>query len=136
MKYIKLLCLTLAISVIIPAIAKKPKDKNKYGVYMTGVSASFTDSLVYFTGIQYIDSAAIGTNGLLLDRSMYSMQLKDYIEQNQNGKNRTCFVYYNQKKKKLQKEVSKLKQRYQKNKSILVLDVNPDFKFEKADTAE
>lgn len=136
MKYIKLLCLTLAISVIIPAIAKKPKDKNKYGVYMTGVSASFTDSLVYFTGIQYIDSAAIGTNGLLLDRSMYSMQLKDYIEQNQNGKNRTCFIYYNQKKKKLQKEVSKLKQRYQKNKSILVLDVNPDFKFEKAGIAE
>ena len=47
MKYIKLLCLALAVSVIVPAIAKKPKDKNKYGVYMTGVSASFTDSLVY-----------------------------------------------------------------------------------------
>ena len=43
MKYIKLLCLALAVSVIVPAIAKKPKDKNKYGVYMTGVSASFTD---------------------------------------------------------------------------------------------
>ena len=70
MKYIKLLCLALAVSVIVPAIAKKPKDKNKYGVYMTGVSASFTDSLVYFTDIQYVDSAAVGPNGLLQDRSM------------------------------------------------------------------
>ena len=133
MKYIKLLCLALAVSVIVPAIAKKPKDKNKYGVYMTGVSASFTDSLVYFTGIQYVDSAAIGPNGLLQDRSMYSIQLKDYIEHNLDEKNRTCFVYYNQKKKKLQKEVSKMKLKYQKNKSVLVRDINPDFKFEKPD---
>ena len=61
------------------------------------------------------------------------MQLKDYLESNKKLKNRTCFVYYNRKKKNLQKEISKLKQKYQKNKSIVVLDVDPEFTFKKAE---
>ena len=133
MKHFKLFCLLLVASIVLPALAKAPKDKHKYGVYITGVSASFSDSLVYFTNIQYVDSAAVDEKGLLTGRAEYSMQLKDYLESNNKLKNRTCFVYYNLKKKNLQKEINKLKQKYQKNKSVVVLDVNPEFTFKKAE---
>lgn len=133
MKYLKLLCLLLVASAIFPALAKSPKDKHKYGVYITGVSASFSDSLVYFTNIQYVDSAAVDDKDLLVGRAEYSMQLKDYLESNKQLKNRTCFVYFNRKKKNLQKEIKKLKEKYQKNKSIVVLEVDSEFIFKKAE---
>ena len=122
MKYLKLLCLLLVASAIFPALAKSPKDKHKYGVYITGVS-----------NIQYVDSAAVDDKDLLVGRAEYSMQLKDYLESNKQLKNRTCFVYFNRKKKNLQKEINKLKEKYQKNKSIVVLEVDPEFIFKKAE---
>lgn len=122
-----------AVSVVVGATAKKSKDKNKYGVYMAGVSASFTDSLVYFTDIQFLDSALVDGKGFLVGRSQYSVQLKDYLETKEGGKNRTCFMFFNVKKNKLQKELQKLKEKYNKGKNMVLKDVNPEFKFEKAE---
>lgn len=133
MRFIKLLCFVFAVSMVMGVAAKKSKDKNKYGVYMAGVSASFTDSLVYFTDIQYLDSAMVDGKGFLVGRSQYSVQLKDYLETKQGGKNRTCFMFYNMKKSKLQKEILKLKEKYKKGNSLVFKDVNPEFKFEKAE---
>ncbi|MCR8892522.1 hypothetical protein QVN91_10090 [Bacteroides caecigallinarum] len=133
MRYIKLLCFLFAVSVVVGATAKKSKDKNKYGVYMAGVSASFTDSLVYFTDIQFLDSAQVDGKGFLVGRSQYSVQLKDYLETKEGGKNRTCFMFFNLKKNKLQKELQKLKEKYNKGKNMVLKDVNPEFKFEKAE---
>lgn len=122
-----------AISIVVGAAAKKSKDKNKYGVYMVGVSASFTDSLVYITDIQFLDSAVVDGKGFLVGRSQYSLQLKDYLETKENGKNRTCFMFFNVKKNKLQKELSQLKEKYKKGGSLVLKSVNPEFKFEKAE---
>lgn len=122
-----------AVSVVVGAAAKKSKDKNKYGVYMVGVSASFTDSLVYFTDIQFVDSAVVDNKGFLVGRSQYSLQLKDYLETNEGGKNRTCFMFFNVKKNKLQKELSKIQEKYKKGGSLVLKSVNPEFKFEKAE---
>ncbi|WP_289105434.1 hypothetical protein [uncultured Bacteroides sp.] len=133
MRYIKLLCFLFAVSIVVGATAKKSKDKNKYGVYMAGVSASFTDSLVYFTDIQFLDSALVDGKGFLVGRSQYSVQLKDYLETKEGGKNRTCFMFFNVKKNKLQKELQKLKEKYNKGKNMVLKDVNPEFKFEKAE---
>lgn len=133
MRYIKLLCFLFAVSIVVDATAKKSKDKNKYGVYMAGVSASFTDSLVYFTDIQFLDSAQVDGKGFLVGRSQYSVQLKDYLETKEGGKNRTCFMFFNVKKNKLQKELQKLKEKYNKGKNMVLKDVNPEFKFEKAE---
>lgn len=133
MRYIKLLCFLFAVSIVVGATAKKSKDKNKYGVYMAGVSASFTDSLVYFTDIQFLDSALVDGKGFLVGRSQYSVQLKDYLETKEGGKNRTCFMFFNVKKNKLQKELQKLKEKYNKGKNMVLKDVTPEFKFEKAE---
>ena len=133
MRYIKFLCFLFAVSMVVNVTAKKTKDKNKYGVYMAGVSASFTDSLVYITDIQFVDSAVVDGKGFLVGRSQYSMQLKDYLETEEGGKNRTCFMFFNLKKNKLQKELVKLKEKYSKGNNMVLKAVNPDFKFEKAE---
>ena len=49
MRYTKFFCFLFMMVLAVSAFSKQPKDKNKYGVYLAGVSASFTDSLVYFT---------------------------------------------------------------------------------------
>ena len=133
MKYLRLLCLLFVTTFVAVSFGQKPKEKYKYGVYMAGVSASFTDSLVFFTGIQLVDSAAVNKNDMLAGRAQYSMQLKGYVEEHQNVTNRTCFVYFNRKKKKLQKEINKLKEKYQRNQSLVLKEVNPEFKFVKAE---
>lgn len=122
-----------AVSMVMGVAAKKSKDKNKYGVYMAGVSASFTDSLVYFTDVQYLDSAVVDNKGFLVGRSQYSVQLKDYLEAKEGVKNRTCFMFFNVKKNKLQKELLKLKEKYGKGNTLVLKSVNPEFKFEKAE---
>lgn len=132
MRYTRFLCFFLLSILAVSAFCKEPKDKNTYGVYLSGVSASFTDSLVYFTDIQLVDSAALDSKGLLIGRSLYSMQLKDYLEQHQDGKNRTCFMFFNTKKRKLEKEISKLKQKYQKGNTLVLKDLGDSFRFEKA----
>lgn len=134
MRYTRFLCFLLLSVVAVNAFCKKPKDKNTYGIYLAGVSASFTDSLVYFTDIQLVDSAALDSKGLLIGRSQYSMQLKDYLEQHQNGKNRTCFMFFNTKKRKLEKEIYKLKQKYQKGNTLVLKDLGSSFHFERAET--
>lgn len=133
MRYLKFICFFFAAFIMIGATAKKPKDKNKYGVYMAGASASFTDSLVYFTDIQFVDSASVDNKNFLYGRSQYSSQLKDYLESKEGGRNRTCFMFYNTKKHKLQKELDKIKSKYRKGNNILLKDVNPEFKFVKAE---
>ena len=130
MRYTRLFCALLAVSFVFSLTAKEPKDKNKYGVYLAGVSASFKDSLVYFTDVQFVDSAAI-KNGFLVERQQFSEQLSTFMENTTGDKNRTCFVLFDAKKKKLVKEVSKLRQKYVKGGGILVKDADSSFKFQK-----
>lgn len=131
MRYTKIICFLFAAAFAVSAFSKQPKDKNKYGVYLAGVSASFADSLVFFTDIQFVDSAAVDEKDMLVGRASYSYQLKDYLEQKQGEQNRTCFMFFNRKKAKLEKEMKKLKEKYQKGGTLVVRDVDSSFKFEK-----
>ena len=81
---------------------------------------------------QRVDSAALDEKGLLVGRSQYSLQLKDYLEQHEEGTNRTCFMFFNTKKKKLEKEIHKLKVKYQKGNTLVLKDLGSSFRFEKA----
>lgn len=131
MRYTKIICFLFAAAFAVSAFSKQPKDKNKYGVYLAGVSASFTDSLVFFTDIQFVDSAAVDEKDMLVGRASYSYQLKDYLEQKQGEQNRTCFMFFNRKKAKLEKEMKKLKEKYQKGGTLVIRDVDSAFHFEK-----
>lgn len=128
MKIIKSLCPLLLILLTCSAFSLKG-NKSKC-VYVAGVSASFTDSLVYFTEIQQIDSVSVDKNKMLPGRAQYSGQLKSYLENEEGLTNRTCFVYFSTQKKKLQKVMTKLKTKYQKGNTLLIREVNPNaFRF-------
>ena len=107
-------------------------EDNKKGMYIVGVSASFTDSLIYFTDVQFVDSVTLNSEKLLPNRSQYSEQLEDYLKMREGGKNRTCFIYYNKKKASLEKMVKKMKEKYQKDGKSILKETGSDFKFTKA----
>jgi len=78
----------------------KVEKNTKDHIYMVGVAASFTDSLIYFTDIEQLQGIHIGKSRMLPDRELYSQQLKTHLEQEEGLTNRTCFVYFSKKKKR------------------------------------
>ena len=131
MKFIKVLVPLFFVMMVCSAFM--PKDKVN-GVYMVGVSASFADSLVYFTDIQYLDSVTLDKKTTLLpNRNQYSEQLDDYMEQIKGMSNRTSFIYFNENKAKLEKAVKKLKEEYKEGGKSILRETGSDFKFTKAE---
>ena len=86
-------------------------------MYMFGLAASFTDTIVHLTPIQTLDSVWIDTkNDFLQERQEYSAQMRNYLDKQQQMPRRTCIVFYNQKKEKLQKKYDKIVRLYTKGK--------------------
>lgn len=106
--------------------------KEKKTVYAFGFSASFTDTVVYYTEIQPLDSVFLDKNGFLPYRDFYSYQLKNYLENEKGEKNRICMIYFSENKSKLNKEFTDLVNRYKKNKTLKLLSIKQqDFSFRK-----
>lgn len=99
-------------------------------LYAFGFSASFNDSIVYFTDIQEIDSAWINDKtDFLVSRDNYSYQLKNYFT-NIGQEHRTCVISFALKRKDIEKKYKKMKGKYVKagEFSIKTLGKN-DFQF-------
>ena len=108
-------------------------------VYIFGFAASFNDSTVYFTDIQEIDSAWIEKkNNFLQARQLYSYQLRDYLVSAKQMPHRTCIVFADKKRKKVEKKYLKMRKLYMPSKKqhqgydIRQLG-NDDFKFKVID---
>ena len=81
--------------------------------YMFGFIANFSDSLVYFTDIQTVDSVWYDTKSkFLLGRSSYSNQLREYFANKLNQPHRTCIVIFALTRKEIEKKYLKLKKQY------------------------
>lgn len=129
MKYVKILFAVAFIFTLCAAFTMKGGHKP---VYAFGVSASFTDTVVYYTDIQVLDSVALDKNGFLPHRDLYSYQLKNYLELEKGLPNRTCMIYFSENKKKLSKEAVKVLGKYRKNKTITVREIEAgNFLFKK-----
>ena len=128
MKFVKI----VASLFIVLAVCTASTMEKKKGMYIVGVSASFTDSLIYFTDIQFVDSVELGKDKLLPMRGQYSDQLDSYLEQVKGMENRTCFIYFDEKKDKVEKTIKKMKEKYQKDGKSILRDLGADFKFSKA----
>lgn len=131
MKNIKFIGTLVLVFMLCSAFSFKKSGEKQ--VYMAGVSASFTDSLVYFTDIQLVDSVFLGKDDMLPQRQQYSYQLKIYLEGKTGQTNRTCFIYFNEDKDKLEKSIKKMKDKYQKAGKSIIRQVDPEFKFTKAE---
>ena len=131
MKNIQILGALLLVFIMCSAFSMKKKDDKQ--VYIAGVSASFKDSLVYFTDIQLVDSVILDKNKMLPQRQQYSYQLKTYLESKLGQSNRTCFIYFDSNKTKLEKSIKKMKDKYQKSGKSIIRQVDSEFKFTKAE---
>lgn len=131
MKSLKLLFSLLLVFFVASAFTMQDNKKN--GVYIAGVSASFSDSLVYFTEAIFVDSVVLEhKTGFLPERYQYSTQLTDYMSAKYGLHHRTSFVLFNNDKAKLEKELKKLKEKYQKSGKSMLKEVDSSFKFKKA----
>jgi hypothetical protein len=110
-------------------------------MYIFGMAASFSDTIVYFTNVQEIDSAWIDTKGNFLQgRNLYSLELRNYLKY-QGMDNRTCIVVANKKRSKLEKKFLKMKKLYTQSKDgKLHYDIrfinDQDFKFRTIDMSD
>lgn len=130
MKYVKILFAIALVFTMCSAFSLK-KDHSK-PVYAFGISASFTDSVVYFTDIQILDSAKVSKEGFLAHRELYSYQLKNFLEDNQLQQNSTCMIYFSENKKKLEKEATKILNKYKQSNRITVSRIDGEkFRFTK-----
>lgn len=123
MKYVKILfAIALVFSMCSAFSPKKDLTEKKppKTIYAFGISASFTDSVVYFTDIQLLDSAKVSKEGFLSHRESYSYQLKNYLESNQLQKNSICMIYFSENRKKLEKEETNILKKYKKNNTIII----------------
>lgn len=129
MKFIKVLVPLFFVMVVCSAFSLKGKSN---GIYIVGVSASFSDSLVYFTDIQFMDSISLDKKTKLLpSRSQYSEQLDEYMEQVKGINNRTSFIYFDEKKTKLEKAIKKMKEEYKEGGKSILHELGSEFKFVK-----
>lgn len=139
MKYVKILLTAALIFTAGTAFSKKTGDKkeNIKPVYVFGVSASFADTIVYYTDIHVLDSVSLDNNGFLPNRELYSYQLKNYIESSRKQENRTCMIYFSENKKKLDKEFAKLMAKYKKSGGV-ALEAIPleQFRFNRSEISE
>lgn len=121
--FVALLCMAMPLS----AAKKEPRVQK---VYMFGFGASLTDSVACQTQVQAVDSAWLDTHDLLIDRSLYSIQLQFYVEQNEGVKNPICSVFFNKNERKVRKQWSKIKRRYEADPNVKLRQIAEDkFRF-------
>lgn len=127
MKFVKIALLLTVTLVVCSAFSKKSKS-----VYAFGFSASFTDTVVYYTEVQVLDSVRLDKMGFLPYREHYSYQLKNYLEYEKGEKNRTCMIYFSNNQAKLAKEQAKILNKYKKDKKIRLEQLKKtEFSFKK-----
>lgn len=101
-------------------------------VYVFGVSQQLTDSLVYITNIQQVDSIDLAKRTKFLPmRSEFSLQVKEYLEREIKQNKQTSCVFFSNNRKKLSKQYYKIKKRYLDNpdtRLIIIEDEKFQFK--------
>jgi hypothetical protein len=109
--------------------SKKEDNQIDYEtVYLFGFSFSFADSTAFLTDIQQLDSAQIGSHGILLQRGLYSDQMKSYLL-DKGVELPTCIVFFSKSPKKTNKQLQKVMKRYDKEKVYWRILPQSDFKF-------
>lgn len=99
-------------------------------VYMFGFSASFTDSVAFLTDVMQVDAAKVLPNGFLADRTLYSLQLENYVLSSCHVQNSTNAVFFSTDKKTLDKKYDKVNRKYQRSENLVLIYVGEDeFRF-------
>lgn len=104
-------------------------------VYLYGMAMSLTDSVVYVTEVQVMERAELNAKTKFLEgRTLYSEQLRFYLDGKGLPTQTTCAVSYNVKKKKLEKEYQRMLSKLEKKKLTVKHLAASDFTFTPFDT--
>ena len=126
-----ILCLVVPCAVLAKDDKKKERKKKiQTEVYVWGVTLSFSDSVVYFTEVQRVEGAII-ENGFLPNRHLYSYELKDYMSYEEGMPGRTSFIYFSDKRSKLEKKEQEVKKQLVEAQGKTVRYLGDKFKFTK-----
>ena len=80
--------------------------------YIFGYGVSLVDSTAYITDIQRLDTVIIEKKtSFLRDRQLYTGQLVAYLEDSLGRSDMTCAVFFNQKRKKLDKVMARVRKK-------------------------
>lgn len=97
---------------LIVLLAAPAHAKTKYKqqpVYIFGYALSPTDSIIYVTDIQRIDTAYVEKkNGYMLARPNYSLQLQTFLATNYETGNAICNIFFSTKREKLEKKYDRI----------------------------
>lgn len=105
--------ITVLMALLLCVMGADAKKSRVQKIYIFGMAASFTDTIVHFTPIQEVDSAWMDRKGkFLLGREEYSYQLRDYLAAQLEMPRRTCLVVYGVKRKKVEKKYSRMMRLY------------------------
>ena len=111
----------VAVMLVVTLLVMAKQKQSQYGrgagkVYLFGVSQELTDSVVYVTFINEVDSFDLAKKTKFLPfRSEFSLQLKEYMEGTLKKDHQTTVVFYSNSRKKLSKKYYKIKKRYLDN---------------------
>lgn len=120
--------LIVLISFALVAVASAAQKNN--GIYVMGASISFSDSIVYFTEIQEMDSVSLQKSTKFLpDRQHYAYELKDYMALQEDMPGRTSVILFAKKKSSLEKKQINLKLRLERRRGLKVRYLGDKFQF-------
>ena len=106
------------------------KAEEKQGVYVFGASYSFSDSIVYFTEIQYLENVQLEKKTKFIPyRQHYSYELKDFMSVQEGMPGRISAIYFSQKEASIKKKETKLKKKIEKKDKMVVRYLGDKFKF-------
>ena len=113
MKYIRHITLAAVLMAALAFVPTLAQNRVVPKAYMFGFVASFTDSIVFFTDIQEVDSVwLMPKKHMLAGKSNYSYQLRNFCADSLGFKNRTVVVVSSLKRKDIEKKYAKMKKDY------------------------
>lgn len=116
MRIIRYITLAVLLSALLPGTAGAKGTVKPKG-YLFGFTANFTDSVVYFTDIQEVDSIWYDKKShFLLGRDVYANQLRNYFAEDLKMPHRTCIVSFGLSRKKAEKKLVKMRKLYTNKK--------------------
>ena len=131
-----LLCLLLLAAVVLTGRGQTGRQPVERDIYVFGFATSFADSAAFITEVQPL-RAYIKSNGFLANRSLYSLQLENYLMSAKHRENMTCAVFFSTKRSKAEKKYQKVGKRFRENQiSELQKLRNDEFHFEPEELTE
>lgn len=127
MKILKTIAVLLLSTVMSSTVIAGNK---KGGVYLFGISSSFSDTIAYVTPVQRLDSISVKSGSALPFGARYSSQLESFVESEMGNPNQTAATFYSSSRKRVLKDRDRVVNRYKKrfDHKIVVLSED-DFSY-------